>query len=172
MFRDGHPFTLVRYGLLHRIPPQPIAGSSTPPELQDNEDEYEEQELFVPADIPSSESQYIPSQLTDWRKQQEDEWNRESQAARSTYEHSYHSTVPPIQEEEYSAAPNEHTHHHHAEDPDTTLTSGPPRRTSSLVASSSLRSSRGTVVKSYVLPSPRSTNLAQFQPQSSRLPAP
>ncbi|KAJ7459717.1 GRASP55/65 PDZ-like domain-containing protein [Mycena latifolia] len=104
------------YGLLHRIPPQPaerIAGHSTPPELQDNPDEYEEQELFVPADIPA-EPQYLPSQVADWRRQQDDEWHRESQLGRAAHEHPYRSTpVPPIREEEASTISYaEHRHDH------------------------------------------------------------
>ncbi|KAJ7696028.1 GRASP55/65 PDZ-like domain-containing protein [Mycena rosella] len=135
------------YGLLHRIPPQPvdrIAGSSTPPELQEHPDEYEEQELFVPADIPS-ESQYVPSQLADWRKQQE------------PYRY---NPVPPIQEEEGQTISNterghhdhdhdhqhghDHDHQHdgHGHDHPEAPPPGPPRRTSSLNTSSSLRSSR------------------------------
>ncbi|KAF6757526.1 GRASP55/65 PDZ-like domain-containing protein, partial [Ephemerocybe angulata] len=41
------------FGLLHRIPPQPedrVPGS-IPPELQEEEEEFEEQQLFVPADV-------------------------------------------------------------------------------------------------------------------------
>ncbi|KAF7422660.1 hypothetical protein PC9H_010816 [Pleurotus ostreatus] len=40
------------FGLLHRIPPQPTdrLPGSTPPELRDATDEYEQQALFVPAD--------------------------------------------------------------------------------------------------------------------------
>ncbi|KAJ7163380.1 GRASP55/65 PDZ-like domain-containing protein [Mycena filopes] len=151
------------YGLLHRIPPQPIeriTGTSTPPELQDNADEYEEQELFVPADVsPGPPLQYIPpSQLTDWRKQQADEWQ-------SSVPHEPHRSTPvaPILEED-SVASNElehhshdhdghaHDHHDHGHthdhDPLLATPPGPPRRTSSLTPSSSLRSSRGTIVKS------------------------
>ncbi|TFK27988.1 hypothetical protein FA15DRAFT_665743 [Coprinopsis marcescibilis] len=45
------------FGLLHRIPPQPegrIPGS-IPPELLEDEDEYEHQSLFVPADIQTDQ---------------------------------------------------------------------------------------------------------------------
>jgi len=40
------------FGFLHRIPPQPLdrVPGSVPPELQE---EFEEQELFVPADLES-----------------------------------------------------------------------------------------------------------------------
>ncbi|KAF7365355.1 Golgi reassembly stacking protein 2 [Mycena venus] len=143
------------YGLLHRIPPQPTERAATPPELHDNTDEYEEQELFVPADIPTG-PQYHPSQLADWRRQQEDE-----QLYRPT-------PVAPILEEELNehdhghghfhdhdhdhehdhehdhdhdhghghSHDHEHAHHHISPPP------GPPRRSSSLTAGSSLRSSR------------------------------
>ncbi|CAK5269784.1 unnamed protein product, partial [Mycena citricolor] len=49
------------YGLLHRIPPQPIdriGGILTPPELQEAEDDYEEQDLFVPADVALYEAPF------------------------------------------------------------------------------------------------------------------
>ncbi|KAJ7212256.1 GRASP55/65 PDZ-like domain-containing protein, partial [Mycena pura] len=161
------------YGLLHRIPPQPaehLAGGTTPPELQDNHDEYEEQELFVPADI-QTEAQYLPSQVADWRQQQDEQWHSE-QRRRFT-------PVATIREEDSITPPNEHEHGHdhhhehdghdyndhdqhghdhdehhhlgaHVEQEDVTPASsppGPPRRTSSLNATS-LRSSRGTAVKS------------------------
>ncbi|KAJ7366716.1 GRASP55/65 PDZ-like domain-containing protein [Mycena albidolilacea] len=125
------------YGLLHRIPPQPAERAATPPELHDNTDEYEETELFVPADIPT-QPHYLPSQLADWQRQQEDE-----QPYRPT-------PVAPILEEEF----NEHDRHDHDHDHEHehahhhTTPPGPPRRTSSLTGNSSLRSSRGTTVKS------------------------
>ncbi|KAJ7254324.1 GRASP55/65 PDZ-like domain-containing protein [Mycena haematopus] len=131
----------------------PAERPATPPELHDITDEYEEQELFVPADIPTP--RHLPSQLADWRRQQE-------------YEHLYRPTpVAPILEEEFNGddgheqhrhdghdhdhgphdhdehGGHEHGHHEHHSSPP-----GPPRRTSSLTASSSLRSSRGTTVKS------------------------
>ena len=48
---------LPRFGLLHRIPAQPAdrQPGSMPPELSEPSDEYEEQELFVPADIDHHE---------------------------------------------------------------------------------------------------------------------
>lgn len=51
----------LRFGLLHRIPSQPLdkIPGSIPPEL---EEEREEQELFVPADIET----HIP-QPQDWQ---------------------------------------------------------------------------------------------------------
>ncbi|KAJ6508956.1 GRASP55/65 PDZ-like domain-containing protein [Mycena sanguinolenta] len=143
------------YGLLHRIPPQPAERSGTPPELHDVMVEYEEQELFVPADIPTPQN--VPSQLADWRRQQE-------------YEHVYRPTpVAPILEEELNGddahdhdGHDHHDHHEHDHEHDQhghvhahgheyahhEHHISPPRRTASLTASSSLRSSRGTAAKS------------------------
>ncbi|KAF7299144.1 Golgi reassembly stacking protein 2 [Mycena indigotica] len=61
------------YGLLHRIPPQPadrIAGASTPPELHEPDDEFEEQELFVPADVHYPQPR-LPMNL----QRQEEDWH-------------------------------------------------------------------------------------------------
>ncbi|KAG6813583.1 hypothetical protein H0H92_009627 [Tricholoma furcatifolium] len=74
-----------RFGLLHRIPPQPedrLPGS-IPPELQEAEAEYEDQELFVPADV-QPEVPYSHEQLQEWQRQEREEWHRET-AARSNY---------------------------------------------------------------------------------------
>lgn len=61
------------FGLLHRIPaqsPDHIPGS-TPPELLAEEDDYHEEQLFVPADV-HSESELI--KITEWRQ----DWNRQT----------------------------------------------------------------------------------------------
>ncbi|KAJ7644244.1 hypothetical protein FB45DRAFT_1115144 [Roridomyces roridus] len=145
------------YGLLHRIPPQPaerLDGNSTPPELRDNADEYEEQELFVPADIP----QEPPTHLDDWRRQQQDEWATigKPQGGRGVEQQPFRPTlVTPIEEEESSDSmpvnedPVEEYHHDHAATP-TASPPGPPRRTASFNhnADSALRSSRGTIAQS------------------------
>ncbi|KAF7314309.1 Golgi reassembly stacking protein 2 [Mycena kentingensis (nom. inval.)] len=167
---DGLLGCVFGYGLLHRIPPQPaerIAGALTPPELHEPaDDEYEEQALFVPADV-----QYqVPSELVDWRRQQEEEWHEEQQRM-------YHPTpVATIQEdlEESTTPPNEHDHshphghshghdahdhHHHSSEPSPT----PPRRTASLNASA-LRAS-GSPTPVFSAPSRLSGGL-------SRSPAP
>src|SRR5882757_3661750 len=41
------------FGLLHRIPPSPAdrEPGTVPPELRENSDEFEDQQLFVPADL-------------------------------------------------------------------------------------------------------------------------
>lgn len=75
-----------RFGLLHRIPPQPSdrLPGTTPPELR--EEEYEEQELFVPADVQVPDSSYSVEQVAEWRRQEQDEWNRESLARHRLYD--------------------------------------------------------------------------------------
>jgi len=80
-----------RFGLLHRIPPQPedrIPGS-VPPELQEQEDEYGSQDLFVPADVDDNHA--------DWRREEQEHWSREVlsreshiQTTRSTSSSSLH----------------------------------------------------------------------------------
>lgn len=57
------PYTdtaLFSFGLLHRIPPPPGDRELgiVPPELFENPEEFEDQQLFVPADFSQSEEQY------------------------------------------------------------------------------------------------------------------
>ncbi|KIK69664.1 hypothetical protein GYMLUDRAFT_34058 [Collybiopsis luxurians FD-317 M1] len=63
------------FGLLHRIPPQNFdhVPGSTPPELAE-EDDYHEEQLFVPADV------HADSKIAEWRHEN---WNREHPALRS-----------------------------------------------------------------------------------------
>lgn len=74
-----------RFGLLHRIPPQSTdhPPGTTPPELQEAAIEYEEHELFVPADA-RSEGHYSAAQLAEWRQQEQEQWHQESLASRSS----------------------------------------------------------------------------------------
>ncbi|CCM02466.1 uncharacterized protein FIBRA_04565 [Fibroporia radiculosa] len=67
------------FGLLHRIPPLPPdrEPGSIPPELLEDVDEYEEQQLFVPADY-HGESEYTEHSEDDW---QHEEWMRQSYAS-------------------------------------------------------------------------------------------
>jgi hypothetical protein len=53
----GLTIVYPRFGLLHRIPAQPAdrQPGSIPPELNEPLDEYEEHELFVPADVDHRE---------------------------------------------------------------------------------------------------------------------
>ena len=67
---------------MHRIPPQPedrIPGS-VPAELEEQAEEYEDQDLFVPADTDLQENHQSPSQIAEWRRREQDQWNHEVQA--------------------------------------------------------------------------------------------
>ncbi|KAF8798780.1 hypothetical protein BYT27DRAFT_7218106 [Phlegmacium glaucopus] len=65
-------------GCVFGIPSQPedrIPGTM-PAELQEQADEYENQELFVPADA-ELQSHHNASQIAEWRRQEQEQWNRE-----------------------------------------------------------------------------------------------
>ena len=67
---------------MHRIPPQPedrVPGT-VPAELEEHAEEYEDQELFVPADTESQEVHHSPSQIAEWRRREQEQWNHEIQA--------------------------------------------------------------------------------------------
>ena len=68
---------------MHRIPPQPedrVPGT-VPAELEEQtEEEYEDQDLFVPADTELQEDRHRPSQIAEWRRREQEQWNHEVQA--------------------------------------------------------------------------------------------
>jgi len=74
------------FGLLHRIPPVPEdrEPGSIPAELLHPEDEYEEQQLFVPAD--ESDDMETPEQAEERMRWEQEEWEREAYAR--SYMHS------------------------------------------------------------------------------------
>ncbi|KAF7291689.1 Golgi reassembly stacking protein 2 [Mycena chlorophos] len=183
------------YGLLHRIPPQPaerIAGASTPPELHEPDDEYEEQELFVPADMPM---QYpVPSArettlLTDLRRQQDDEWEAE-QLHQHQQQRAYRTPhVHTIQEEDQMDDEHEHDHDHdhgprprprprprrpralphHTHQHEPVAAPSPPRRTASFNSPSFRRVSTGSPTPVFSAPSSRVVSaMQQSQSQSHR----
>jgi hypothetical protein len=74
---------------LHRIPPQPedrVPGT-IPAELQEQADEYETQDLFVPADAELQESHHNSSQIAEWRLREQEQWDHEvlARSAASSY---------------------------------------------------------------------------------------
>ncbi|KAG6850065.1 hypothetical protein H0H93_001615 [Arthromyces matolae] len=96
------------FGLLHRIPPQPedrLPGS-IPIELQETEEGFEQQDLFVPADV-QSRLHYSHEQLEEWRMQEHDQLNQET-ATRENY--SFHN-------QRSLGYPTESLHDHDDEDP-------------------------------------------------------
>ena len=81
--------SIVSFGLLHRIPPQPedrVPGT-VPAELQEQAEEYEDQDLFVPADRELQEGHHSPSQIAEWRRREQEQWNHEVQARSATSVH-------------------------------------------------------------------------------------
>ena len=48
-----------------------------PAELQEQVDEYENQDLFVPADAELQEDHNSPSQIAEWQRREQEQWNRE-----------------------------------------------------------------------------------------------
>ncbi|KAG6918335.1 hypothetical protein DXG01_015194 [Tephrocybe rancida] len=101
------------FGLLHRIPPQPedrLPGS-TPIELLEAEEEYEDQELFVPADV-HPDVPYNAEQLQEWRRQEQEQWNQET-ATRSNYNFSDQAlTADPSDIHSVDHLHNHHGHGH------------------------------------------------------------
>lgn len=82
-----------RFGLLHRIPPLPAdrEPGAIPPELMLEAEEYEEQQLFVPADLDSeSETPEQTAQRLQWEHEQ---WAREEYARNFTQDTSYEGSA-------------------------------------------------------------------------------
>lgn len=50
-----------------------------PAELEEQAEEYEDQELFVPADTELQEDHHSPSQIAEWRRREQEQWNHEIQ---------------------------------------------------------------------------------------------
>lgn len=72
--------SIVSFGLLHRIPaiPEGRQPGSIPEELLEPPDEYEEQQLFVPADVaPEPETPEETEARIRW---EQEEWEREAYA--------------------------------------------------------------------------------------------
>ncbi|KAI0632492.1 GRASP55/65 PDZ-like domain-containing protein [Trametes polyzona] len=65
------------FGLLHRIPPLPAdrEPGAIPPELAQDEADYEEQQLFVPADLPGTAE--TPEELEERLRWEQEEWERQ-----------------------------------------------------------------------------------------------
>ena len=105
----GILYSFVRrsFGLLHRIPPQnpDYLPGSTPPELA--EDEYHEEQLFVPADVHAN------SRVMEWRHHEQ--WNGENSETLSDlsgqdtavpgHEAADHYTIREEDEDDYVSPP-------------------------------------------------------------------
>ncbi|KAI0923282.1 hypothetical protein AcV5_007412 [Taiwanofungus camphoratus] len=79
---------LHRFGLLHRIPPLPAdrEPGSIPLELTQESDEFEEQQLFVPADLPGEPEIVEESEDTHWEHHQ---WMQDAYARRYDHDSAY-----------------------------------------------------------------------------------
>ncbi|KAF5369498.1 hypothetical protein D9758_002587 [Tetrapyrgos nigripes] len=121
------------YGLLHRIPQhEDHAPGSTPPELAEPDEEYEEQQFYVPADS-HPDSYYSTSRLTEWQRFEEEERDRENFGTLTpAFEHGSVSTIP---EEESQPSTSDEAEDSRATPHDT------PRKPSTLVSSSSFKGS-------------------------------
>ena len=84
--------SIVRFGLLHRIPalPEGRQPGAIPEELLDPPDEYEEQQLFVPADVaPEPETPEATEARLRW---EQEEWEREAYARNYMHESAVSAT--------------------------------------------------------------------------------
>ncbi|KAI0357372.1 hypothetical protein OH77DRAFT_1450739 [Trametes cingulata] len=76
------------FGLLHRIPPLPAdrEPGAMPPELAQDEQDYEEQQLFVPADVHGTAE--TPEEYEERLRWEEEEWER-AQSYTGPYVHGH-----------------------------------------------------------------------------------
>jgi len=95
------------FGLLHRIPPPPAdrEPGAVPPELFENSEEFEEQQLFVPADVPLGGDRY-------------NGWNQNFHSLEEEFEeaeyptHNGHNGHAGLVEEEHHSHGHDHHHMH------------------------------------------------------------
>jgi len=107
------------FGLLHRIPPLPEdrRPGSIPPELLDPPDEYEEQQLFVPADLNGNMHE-TPEQTQERMRWEQEEWEREDYARNYHHESAANQITPSAyigatEFDDHAAYHAESTQHHH-----------------------------------------------------------
>ncbi|THV05206.1 hypothetical protein K435DRAFT_647562 [Dendrothele bispora CBS 962.96] len=130
---DGLLGCVFGYGLLHRIPPPgDHAPGTTPPELTEPEDEYEEQQFYVPADS-HPDSYYNTTRLAEWQREEEEARSREQFDTPTP--HFEHGSVSPIPEEDSQMSASDEGEDAHDTPHDT------PRRPSTLVSSSRFKGS-------------------------------
>ena len=98
--------SILSFGLLHRIPPPPEdrAPGMTPPELYEGAEDFEEQQLFVPAEVP----QPVPVLEED----QYPEWNQTFSSAHPSHSH-YAEHGDPLKSSLYANGHHGHTVHIH-----------------------------------------------------------
>ena len=97
---------ILSFGLLHRIPPplEDREPGTTPPELHEGPEDFEEQQLFVPAEVP----QPVPvSEDDDYQ-----EWNQTLHSVHSNHSH-YDEHSDPLKPSPYGNGYHGHTVHIH-----------------------------------------------------------
>ncbi|KAF8630927.1 hypothetical protein AX17_005284 [Amanita inopinata Kibby_2008] len=87
------------FGLLHRIPPQPedrVPGS-VPAELGELADDYEEHELFVPADVPPGAYHAREAQVFEWQQLHHDLQHQpaSNESPRASFDHNRYPVSNP-----------------------------------------------------------------------------
>lgn len=101
--------SICSFGLLHRIPtpPEDREPGTTPPELHEGAEDFEEQQLFVPAEVPQpvpvSEEDHYP------------EWNQSFHSVHSGHSH-YEEHSDPLKPSFYGNGHHGHTVHIHDHD--------------------------------------------------------
>ncbi|KAK0487330.1 golgi reassembly stacking protein 2 [Armillaria novae-zelandiae] len=92
---DGLLGCVFGYGLLHRIPPHSSGHvATTPPEI---EEDYEDQSLFVPADV-QSDTTYMSNQHMGWGEPRQAQWRQDPFPTQSSQDH-IPKSIPTILEE-------------------------------------------------------------------------
>lgn len=94
------------FGLLHRIPspPEDREPGTIPPELSETAEDFEEQQLFVPAEVPQ------PIPVSDEGDYQE--WNQSFHSVHSDHSH-YNENNGPLKPSFYGNGDHGHTVHIH-----------------------------------------------------------
>ena len=132
------------FGLLHRIPPIPEdrEPGAVPVELTQPAEEYEEHQLFVPADI-APDGLETPEQAEERMRWEHEQWERQSYAR--TYVNQAANPSPSAYASRSNPEPK-------ARSPATTPTSPPPSKLGGRAASPSLvrASSPVPIITSYV----------------------
>lgn len=115
------------FGLLHRIPPPPGDRElgTVPPELFENPEEFEEQQLFVPADFSQQEEQY-----NGWSKNfhslEEEEEFEEADSSKHNGHNGHAHTLDQVHHHDHDHEhdhehdhdhDHDHNHDHHSQEP-------------------------------------------------------
>lgn len=172
------------FGLLHRIPPVPEnrEPGSIPAELMHPEDEYEEQQLFVPADY--ADDMETPEEAEERMRWEQEEWEREAYARSYMHNSAAANHIPSAyvdsaeSEQDSISESGSHSHHSleespHGGDGDSTTTSDEDQPTDSEDATSEKGSLPATRTEEELVPStPKPVEIVAPIPRPLQLAAP